>query len=444
MRSFSFPYICQILGLQPVQGVFRGVSVDTRTLEKNNLFFALPGATVDGHSFLEEASKKKASGAVVKDDYHGPSFGMPLIRVKDVLQCLQTLAKHVKKNSQAQVIAVTGSIGKTTTKEFLATLLKEKYKVAHSPGNSNSQIGLPLTLLNHTTGEEDVWVIEMGMTHTGHLEALVQIAPPDVAVITMITLVHACNFSGLEAIGLAKGEIFSHPKTRVGLLDHNIANRLAVEAIGTCQKLSFAMEEEDAAYSLWIDGDEMTLKSHQGNFVWPKLTLPGGHNLHNFLAAVATALEMGLTGEQIAAAIPKLQLPERRLQFVEKKGALFVNDAYNASVPSIKGALESLPAPKGEGRKIAVLSEMAELGGFAESCHEEVGEHALRYVDLMLCFGPHCKVIKDIWENAGRSVEWFMTREEIVHAVREHVKPGDVVLLKGARSKKMDKILEEI
>jgi len=444
MRVFSFSYICQLLGHVPVQGMGRGVCVDTRLLEKGNLFFALPGAQVDGHSYLEEAAKKGASGAVVKEDYHGPNFGMPLIRVKGVLEALQSLAKHVKKGSQAQVVAVTGSIGKTTTKEFIATLLKEKYKVAHSPGNSNSQIGLPLAVLNHTTGDEDVWVIEMGMTHPGNLTQLTQIVPPDVAIVTMTTLVHAVNFASLEEIGLAKGEIFSHPKTRVGILDYRIVNRQALEAIGNCRKITFAVDEPQAAYSLRVDGSNMIIKAPQGEFILPLLSVPGNHNRHNFLGAAAVALEMGVTGEQIQAAVAKLELPECRLQFVEKNGALFVNDAYNACVPSIKGALESLPAPKGNGRKIAVLSEMAELGGFAEACHKEVAEHALQYVDLMLCFGPHCKTIKEIWETAGRSVEWFMTRDEIVHAVRKHVKPGDVVLLKGARSRKMDKILEEI
>lgn len=422
----------------------RGVCVDTRLLEKGNLFFALPGAQVDGHSYLEEAAKKGASGAVVKEDYRGPTFGIPLIRVKGVLEALQTLAKHVKKTSQAQVVAVTGSIGKTTTKEFITTLLEEKFKVAYSPGNSNSQIGLPLAVLNHTTGEEDVWVIEMGMTHPGQLAQLIQIVPPDVALITMTTLVHACNFAGLNEIGLAKGEIFSHPKTRIGLLDYKIVNREALEKIGACRKATFAIDAEEATYSLRVLGEQMLLKSPQGEFEMPLLPLQGAHNRHNFLAAAAVALEMGLNEEQICAALSKLQLPERRLQHVEKNGALFVNDAYNACVPSIKGALESLPAPKGDGRKIAVLSEMAELGGFAEACHKEVGEHALQYVDLMLCFGPHCKTIKDIWETAGRSVEWFMTRDEVVQAVKRHVKPGDVVLLKGARSRKMDKILEEI
>ena len=444
MRSFPLPFLCQLWGHVAVQGMCRGVCVDTRLLEKGNLFFALPGAQVDGHSYLEDAAKKGASGAVVKEDYRGPSFGMPLIRVKGVLEAIQALAKHVKKNSQAQVVAVTGSIGKTTTKEFIATLLKEKYKVAHSPGNSNSQIGLPLAVLNHTSGDEDVWVIEMGMTHPGNLTQLVQIVPPDVALITMTTLVHACNFSGLEGIGVAKGEIFSHPKTRIGLLDYAIVNRDALEKIGTCRKATFAIDVENATYSLRIVGEKMILKSPQGAFELPMLPLQGSHNRHNFLAAAATALEMGVSEDQILAALSKLQLPERRLQFVEKNGALFVNDAYNACVPSIKGALESLPAPKGNGRKIAVLSEMAELGGFAEACHKEVGEHALQYVDLMLCFGPHCKTIKDIWEAAGASVEWFMTRDEIVQAVKRHVKPGDVVLLKGARSRKMDKILEEI
>ena len=207
-----------------------GFSVDTRLTKPQEVFVALPGQQVDGHTFLGEAAAKGAIAAVVSKNYQGPDFGLPLIRVADGLQLLQDLAKHHLAKVNPRIVAVTGSIGKTTTKDFIGTLLKTKFKVGITPGNSNSQIGMPLAILNNFEGNEDIAVIEMGMTESGHISSLVRIAPPDVAVITSIALVHPCFFEGadeietLGRIGLAKAEIFSHPKTQMGILNYEIPN----------------------------------------------------------------------------------------------------------------------------------------------------------------------------------------------------------------------------
>lgn len=445
MRPYTFSQICIWLGYPRCPSIsIAGVSVDSRLLKKGELFFALPGAKIEGHTFLGEVAAKGACGAVIQADYAGPDYGLKLLRVPDVLEALQTIASQLLKTYRSKIIAVTGSMGKTTTKDLLTSLLKKKFRVGSSPGNSNSQVGVPLALLNHTQGDEEILVLEMGMTHPGNIRKLVQIAPPTVAIITTTELVHACNFENLGQIGLAKAEIFSHPQTQLGVLDHRIVNSKELLSLGTCAKRTFGVNCPAADYSLTQEGNALHIRDPKGEGILALLPIHGEHNKHNFLGAAAVARELGMEWEEINSTIPTLELPERRMQFVEKKGALFVNDAYNANVSSIKAALRSLPEPKSGGKRIALLSEMAELGKFSQECHKEVGKAALEHLDLLLCFGPDCRHIQDIWQAAGKSVEWFLTREEAVEALRKSFQPGDVVLLKGSRSKQLDKVLEEI
>lgn len=420
------------------------VCVDTRLLEPGDLFFALPGSHVDGHSFLEQAAALGAGAFVVEENYNGPTYEVPVIRVPNVLAALQTLAKKVLARSHSQVVAVTGSLGKTTTKEFLATLMKHKFCVAQSPGNSNSQIGLPLAILNHTTGGEDVVILEMGLTEAGHIAKLVDIAPPDVAVITTTALVHVQNFNSLEAIGTAKAEIFSHPKTRLGILHEGIPNFDELCHGSPCLKVSFSTKSLTADYYLVDSAESMQIFSrHSSPAKIGPLKVPGKHNRHNFLAAVVVARHFGMTWEEINIAMQEISLPERRLEIVEKNGVTFVNDSYNASEQSTKAALESLPDPHKKGKKIAVLGEMLELGRFSDRCHRSVGEHALKFVDAVVCYGAGCRPIEEVWRVAGRPVSLVVDKHALLKIVQEFVSEGDVVLLKGSRSKEMWKILDE-
>lgn len=420
-----------------------GVCVDSRHVKPGDLFFALKGDHTDGHFFLHEVAEKKAAAAIVSKSFAGQVSQLPLIYVEDVLLSLQMLAKKKIESWQPKIVAVTGSVGKTTTKDFIAALLKTKYRVASSPGNSNSQIGIPLAILNHTRGNEEILILEMGMTQPGNISDLVKMAPPDIALITKTALVHACNFDSLAAIGRAKGEIFSHPKTTLGILDRAIENYEEVADIGLCKKISFG-DHPRADYKLQVMGNRMEITAPTSHASLPLLPFLGVHNRHNYLAAVAMARSFGLSWEEIHQVTPSLQLPERRLQLMEKNGVLFVNDSYNASAVSVKAALESLPCPKEGAKKIAILGEMMELGRFSEACHREVGEYALQHVDQMFCFGKECLVIRDCWHEAGKAVEWHMERSGLVEKLKNVLCQGDVVLLKGSRSKEVWKIMEEI
>ncbi len=423
----------------------KGVSVDTRTLQPGEVYVALKGERVDGHDFLAEAQKRGALAAIISKHYHGPDFGLIPMRVEDPLSALQELARRVLMRRRVRIVAITGSIGKTTTKEFTKTLLSMKYKVAASPGNQNSQVGIPMAILNHTTGEEEILVLEMGMTTRGHLARLVQIAPPEVALVTTAALVHACNFDSLEEIARTKAEIFSHPHTCLGILSRDMINYQEISHVGACRKLSFSLSYLDADYYLdakdqnRIDARLEGCRLHLG-----PIHVISRHYLHNLLASIVVARYFNVSWEVIIQGICLLKLPERRLQFVEHKGIIFLNDSYNASELSVIAALETLSACKAPGRKIAILGSMMELGKFSEGCHQRVGEFALRHVDEMYCLGEECHPIYQVWKEADRPVKLFFDRTKLVEFLKTALQPSDIVLLKGSLSKQLWKVLEEL
>ncbi|MGA8165462.1 MAG: UDP-N-acetylmuramoyl-tripeptide--D-alanyl-D-alanine ligase [Waddliaceae bacterium] len=422
-----------------------GFCVDSRLLSPNTIFFALQGNRVDGHAFIPEAAAKGAVAAVVDRRYRGANLPIPLIYTDNVAELLQLLAQIVLQRRAVKIVGVTGSVGKTTTKDFIATLLTPDYHVFSSLGNRNSQIGLPLTILNDTTGEEDILVLEMSMDAPLHIHRLVQIAPPDIAVITSVALVHAFHFETLGGIAKAKGEIFSHPKTSLGILSRDIRHFSDLCKIGSCDKVSFSVNTSAADVCLVEKKGVLWVREQRGKWIELKaLPVYGRHNRHNFLAAVAVARNLGISWPRIRRAMQLLTLPENRCTIVEREGITFVNDAYNASIPSVKAALADLPNPKPWGRKIAVLGEMKELGKFSVSCHRQVGEYALDYVDSMWCVGEECQPIVECWEKARRPVAWCKKRSEIVELLRDEIRMGDVVLLKGSRALEMDKVLPEL
>lgn len=424
---------------------FSGVSVDSRLTKPGNLFFALKGQNADGHAFLENVANLGAVGAVVDREYQGPDFGMILIRVNSPLDALQTIAKAYVASINAKIVAVTGSLGKTTTKDFIAHLLSSKYRLASSPGNSNSQIGLPLTILNHTKGNEEVLVIEMGMDSPGNIANLIDIAPPDISVITTVAPVHAVYFESVEHIAQAKAEIFLHPKTSLGIFHRSIPNFDFVYENGPCAKLTFGVNDPDSDYTIFEkDGHLIISPKGAAAFKLKPLRVLGKHNIHNFLAAATVARNLGVSWEEISKQSETLKLPSKRLELILRDGVTFINDSYNAALISIKAALDSTPIPKGNGRKIAVLGSMLELGSLSEQSHKEVAEYSLDRADIMLCLGKECAPIYELWKAAGKDVFHSNDRMEITSKLRTIIKPDDVVLLKGSRGTGVWKILDEL
>jgi UDP-N-acetylmuramoyl-tripeptide--D-alanyl-D-alanine ligase len=419
-----------------------GVAVDSRNVLKGNVFFALKGAKTDGHLFLEAAVQNGATHAVVEEDFQGNSFGLQLIRVKDTLLCLQDTAKKFLSDSRAKIIAVTGSLGKTTTKGFIYQLLKSKYKVNTTSGSKNSQIGLALAVLNETVGDEDFLVLEMGMTLPRQIERLTEIAPPDIAIITSIALVHAGNFDSIEDIARAKSEVFCRPKTKLVIVnaDTDCANFLMSKA--NCQKSYSMQKETKATWHLEIQDERLIVDEDGEKTKLSSVDFPARHVYQNLLGAICIARECGMSFAEISQVLPTLTLPERRLQEIEKNGIVFINDSYNAAEISVKGALESIAKRKTSGRKIAVLGNMVELGKFSDVCHKRVGEYALSTVDRLFCIGEHCKPLVEVWQDAEKPVEWFLRFEDLLDKLKLELRAGDLVLVKGSRVLQLERVVE--
>ena len=398
---------------------YQRLVVDSRTASTGDLYIALKGARVDGHDFLEEAKKNRCVAALVS---RRVAVDLPQIVVPDPILFLQeTISEYIAQH-KPRVIAITGSVGKTTTKEFVRQLLSTRYVVAATPGNANSQIGLPLAIFNGFSGDEDFWVLEMGMTHPGQIEHLCKIVPPEISLITHVAAVHVVNFESIEGIAGAKAEIFSHPSTKIGFINGRAQCLPILLNTGTCSKVVVHEEETQRRY--------------------PKL-FQGTHLYQNLALALEVALHVGISPNELDAAVPKLSLAANRMELVEIGGVTILNDAYNASEISTIAALDSLPRCV-PGKKIAVIGQMMDLGKHSEKAHATVAGHALEKVDVMICYGEACRPIYDLWLAAKRPVFWTNDRELLLRHLKDQLKTGDYLLLKGSRSNKLSELIPEI
>jgi UDP-N-acetylmuramoyl-tripeptide--D-alanyl-D-alanine ligase len=374
-----------------------------------------------------------------------------VLRVDDPLKALQRagrnyLAQLRASSPKLKVVALTGSMGKTSTKEYAAQLLFFAGQAFASPGSQNSQVGLPLSLLNCPLHLKDKpFVLEMGMNHAKEIEALVAIAPPDVALLTSIALVHAGNFENLESIAQAKCEIFSSPQTakrlifqEIPFLEKVLASSNAPASLYSCHDASCSLFGQKA-------GDRMAVR-WQGQSIdlpWPE-ALPAFHE-SNVLAAIAIALECGATFEQIAEGMPTLQPPCKRFNQRLIGDILFVDDSYNANAISTKAALRALPLPAPGGRRWAILGDMHELGVFAGPLHVEVGQCALECVDHLICVGPlSATYMAKPWQEAEKQFWLAAQTEDVLPLLRDELRPGDVVLLKASKGWMLGKLVEEM
>ncbi len=438
--------IVHVLGLPRLQKqvAILGYRVDSRLAQPGDLFFALPGYKVDGHQFLAEAARHGAVAAVVLKEYSGPDFGMLLLRVDDVLLALHLLAKKAMDRSSAFVVGITGSVGKTTTKEMLAALLSTHFVVGKTPGNCNSQTSFPLSLLE-LSGREQMLVLEMGMTTSGEIARLAQIAPPRMALITRIGLAHLENFSdGLEGIARAKAEIFVRGITEVALMGGGSWRYLAMqESVVPCKKRLLA-NAVDVDYSFrQLAADQFQLV--EGQTLSPPLTieLPAPHFIEDALLAIAAARELHLSWEQIQEGIYRFPKGDRRFELTEHLGATWINDCYNASYDSMMGALAALQIREHRGRKIAILGKMPELGTASHSCHSAVGEMAANFVDELIVYSDEALPLWQTFCQQRSSGIFCREWDALVSEVKKRVQPGDLVLLKGANSLAMWRLLSE-
>ena len=391
-------------------------AIDSRQVRPGGLFFALRGEKVDGHRFLQDVAAKGALGAVVSSLYTGADFGLELLRVEDVQQTLQELAKSSFLKRKERVIGITGSMGKTTTKEFLATILEKKFRVAKTEGSQNTQLTLPLTVLN-LQGEYDVLILEMGMSEKGQIARLVDIAPPDLAIVTRIAPAGIVG-GDLHEIAEAKAEIFSHMRTKWGIISSQAAQFESILYAGNVPK--------------WIygpDGD-FSLKELE-----IKLPFEAEHLKENALGAIAAARYLGLSWYEIECGVRELKPYERRFEKIEKDGITFIQDCYNANPDSMSAALKNLPKPQGEGRVIGILGAMADLGRYSAHYHKRVGMVAKEHLDYLFSIGKEAE--------GFMGAEHFSDLAEIKKRLETFLRPGDVVLIKGSNGLKLWEILED-
>jgi UDP-N-acetylmuramoyl-tripeptide--D-alanyl-D-alanine ligase len=433
--------------------VFDGVAIDSRSVEPGALFVALKGERFDGHAFVSEAVAGGAGGLVVSD----PSVdvaGVPVFHVADTLVALQALGHAVRRQSNARVVAITGSAGKTTTKEMTAQLLSTTYRVFRNKGNLNNHIGLPLSLVDLRRGP-DVAVVELGMNHEGEIRTLVDIAEPDVRVWTNVGDAHVGHLGSVDAIARAKAEVLEHATDRtVAVVNaddplvmrhvHGFPGRTVTFGTSGAAHIH-AMDVVDRGF----DGTTATVETRSGPL---SLTVPlaGQAQLMNVLAAIGVAIEFDVAPRAIESIVAALTPVARRGLITRlSNGARLVDDSYNASPAALRAMLGALRATAVSGRRIAVLGEMLELGDLAADLHAACGQAAVRagVEELVVIGGPAADglVAGAIAGGLHRShVHRFANSQTAALFVADLVAPGDLVLVKGSRGTRTDIVADRL
>ena len=441
---------------------FGNVSIDTRTLQAGDLYVAIRGERFDGAEFAGAAIEAGAAGVVVPRGWSANAIGSAkalaeravVIEVDDTTKALQDLAHGIRRESGTKVVAITGSAGKTTTKEVTSEFLEARYRVVRNRGNFNNHIGLPLSLIDLRQRPE-MAVVELGMNHAGEISTLVRVAEPDVRVWTNVGEAHLGFFASLDAIADAKAEVLEGAAAST-LLVANADDPRITARIGAFggRVVTFGIEggaadvRASAVVDQGIEGISARVTTRHGAV---EITTPlvGRANLANILAATAVAEEFGVPLASVAARAAQLRPSSHRGEIVRlASGVTIVDDSYNANPTATKGALDVLAATPAT-RRIAVIGEMLELGDRSAELHEGVGRAAAKAgVDLLLAVGGGpAKALADAAIGSGMaaaSVRYFVTSDEAAEAAVVLVNSGDLVLVKGSRGVRTDRVVDRL
>lgn len=432
---------------------FTGVTTDSRAVKPGELFVALKGGNFDGHDYCVKAAELGAAGVVVSHDVEGLPAGVAVFKVEDTLLAYQQLAHAYRLKQQGlKVFAITGSNGKTSTKDLLAACLGAKYKVVKTQGNFNNEIGLPKTLLS-IQPDTDIAVVEMGMRGLGQIAELCRIAEPDSGLITNVGETHMELLGSMENIGKAKSEIVVDlPSDGFAVLNGDNEYVLAAAGKTKAQVVYFGLGEScdyrgsDIVTSALGTTFTCTEKK-SGKSVSVRLQLIGEHNVYNALSAIAGAACYGVPLEDSAKALATARLTGSRQEIIYIGDITFINDAYNASPASMEAALKTLAEAKkaahGAVRTIAVLADMLELGTISEDAHRRVGRWAVENgVDYVLTYGPEAAYISEEVKKLGGEGCHYADRQGAADKLRQLATAGDIILLKGSNSMQVGKMLE--
>ena len=427
------------------------ISIDTRTLKKGSLFIAIKGERFDGHDYIRQAAANGAALVMVREGTMLPEK-VPAIFVADTLEALAKLAHEYRKLFKIPVIAVTGSVGKTSTKEMIAAILSAKYKVHKSKGNFNNEIGLPLSVLE-LEDEHEAAVFEMGMRGFNEISMLSKIVNPDIAVITNIGISHIERLGSRQNILKAKLEILDGMNEN-GVVVLNGDDELLSGLRGLLvQKTIFYGIDENQdvwAYDLSSKGEEGVNFQVKTGTKDMKLFIPapGIHNVHNALAGIAVAEVLNMNETEIREGLENYTGEQMRLSIVEKDGIKFINDSYNAAPASMTAAINVLCEIAGESRKWAVLGDMLELGDWAKEAHKKIGRLVSKSgIEYMVAIGSLAKwYVEGANENPGSITvtKLFASPQEAKPYIKTLVQKGDVLLFKGSRMLKLDLLVQEL
>ncbi len=427
--------------------VATGYSIDSRTLQPGDLFFAVRGERLDGHDFVEAALAKGAVGAVIRVDQHSrfPADSR-LLTVHDPLAALQNLGAAVRRVWGRPLIGVTGSAGKTTTKEVIAHVLSTRHRVLKSQGNLNNHFGMPLQLLK-LEPEHDLAVVEMGMSHAGEIRALAHLAQPNCGVVTMVAPVHLEFFGSIADIARAKYELIEAlPPGGLAVLnaDDDYVSQFGRDFHGKVVTFGVNRPADVSARNIEARGPLGSIFdiSAEGKTVRARLPLLGEHNIYNALAGVAVGLQYGVPLHAAAESLMSLSAGDKRGEVLHYGGAIVINDCYNSNPKALDSMVRSLAQVSGQ-RRIVVAGEMLELGAAGEAMHRDCGSHMGQYgVDLLIGVRGLAQAMVDGAKRAGVHAQFMSSPEEAGEWLRSEVKPGDVVLLKASRGVRLEHALE--
>lgn len=440
-------WVAHQLGVAPVgvapdaETQVTGWSVDSRTLRPGDLFFALRGPNHDGHQYLSEVLKKGAAGVVVDRDAV-PGDG-PVLRVQDSLQALQHLAREARREWGGEVVAVTGSAGKTTVKEVIAAMLSEEMRAAKAEGNLNNHVGLPLSLLRMEEGAKVV-VLELGMNHAGEIRDLAAIASPQVGVVSNVGWAHIENFDSIEGVAAAKRELVESlgaGGTAVLNADDSRVREFARVHTGRSVLYGQSAGAEVRAESVKYLSDSLKFCVDGVSF---ESQLTGRHGVSNLLAGIAVAGIYGIPPERLTSAVAQIKPQKMRGERLHCGGVLVYNDCYNSNPDAVRAMLDVLRDTPAR-RRIAVLGEMLELGHWAEPLHRDVGDYAVRCgVDVLVGIrGATCYTL-DAAKRAGLRGDaafFFEHPSEAGQFIGKLARPGDAILFKGSRGVHVEQAL---
>ncbi len=439
--------------------LFPAIVIDSRQVTKDALFFALPGTTTNGHAFIKQVAERGAACAVVRADWladviaAGNPPPLPVITVPETLTALQSLASWWRTLYPAPLVGVTGSVGKTSTKELIATVLSRRYRVLRNPGNLNAITGMPLAVLG-LTPDVQVAVVEMGLYDAGDIATMVKIARPRIGVVTNVGVSHAERLGSQEVLIANKGDLVAGlPPDGCAILNGDDLNVRGMQSRTNARAITYGLNDDNDIRASDVESEGLSgiafrLMVPGERAVRVRLPLLGRHSVHTALAATAVAREFGLALPDILTGLEGEQTQLRLYTVPGPNGAILIDDTYNSSPQSTLAAfnlLEELDAP----RRIAVLADMLELGVYEVEGHTRVGQRAAAVVDRLYTFGSRSAITAEAATMAGMPkahVFAFLPDglDALAQQLRSELRPGDVVLIKGSRGMHMERLVDAL